>query len=170
MIKNHQLCWVHEIRKYKLSEVYKKIELKTLDRVIKDWRAFYKLMKRFRNNQTDELRKKVRSEFDRITTGVTLVKPIDDQFKRTRRNKDKLLLFFKYPQLALHNNMAENDIRERVLKRKISLQNRSIEGMQAWDLMLSLSSTCRKIGLSFWKYLRDRIYQKKRDFPPRKIN
>jgi hypothetical protein len=44
-----------------------------------------------------------------------------------------------------------------VIKRKISLQNRSIQGGQAWDLMLSLASTCRKLDLSFWRYLEDRI-------------
>jgi hypothetical protein len=57
----------------------------------------------------------------------------------------------------LHNNQAEIDIRERFIKRKISLQNRSLDGMKAWDLMLSLTSTCRKIDLSFWRYLEDRI-------------
>lgn len=157
LVKNHQLCWVHEIRKYKLCEVFKRIESETLENLLKQWRAFYKLMKRFRNNQTRELRMKVREEFDRICNIKTLVKPLDEQLARTKANRKELLLFLKYPQLPLHNNMAEVDIRERVIKRKISLQNRSLEGMKAWDLMLSLASTCRKIKLSFWKYLEDRI-------------
>ena len=90
----------------------------------------------------------------------TLVKPLDDQLKRTWENREGLLLFLKYPQVPLHNNQAELDIRERVIKRKISLQNRSLEGLKAWDLMLSLASTCRKINLSFWNYLEDRISQR----------
>jgi len=53
--------------------------------------------------------------------------------------------------------MAEIDLRERVIKRKISLQNRSLKGMKAWDLMLSLASICRKLNQSFWNYLDDRI-------------
>lgn len=157
IIKHHQLCWVHEIRKYKLCEVFKKIESETLEKLVDQWRAFYKLMKRFKNNQTQELRMKVRSEFDRICNIKTLVKPLDEQLLRTKANWKELLLFLKYPQLPLHNNMAEVDIRERVIKRKISMQNRSLEGMKAWDLMLSLASTCRKIKLSFWAYLEDRI-------------
>lgn len=160
LIKNHQLCWVHEIRKYKLCEVFMRIESGTLENLIKQWRALYKLMKRFKNNQTRELRMKVRAEFDRICNIVTLVKPLDEQLARTKANKKELLLFLKYPQLPLHNNMAEIDIRERVIKRKISMQNRSLEGMRAWDLMLSLVSTCRKIKISFWKYLEDRISMK----------
>lgn len=157
IVKNHQLCWVHEIRKYKLCEVFKRIESETLEKLVDQWRSFYKLMKRFKNNQTRELRMQVRSEFDRICNIKTLVKPLDEQLGRTKANKKELLLFLKYPQLPLHNNMAEIDIRERVIKRKISLQNRSLEGMRAWDLMLSLASTCRKLKLSFWNYLEDRI-------------
>lgn len=155
--KNHQLCWVHEIRKFKLCEVFKKVESETLDKLVMQWRSFYKQMKRYKNNPDVSQRIKIRSEFDRITRTKTLVKPLDEQLARTRKNKVKLLLFLKYPQLPLDNNMCERDIRERVIKRKISLQNRSIQGMKAWDLMLSLASTCRKIELSFWDYLEDRI-------------
>lgn len=157
LVKNHQLCWVHEIRKYKLCEVFKRIESETLENLVNEWRGFYKLMKEFKANQTQELRLKIRSEFDRICGIKTMVAPLDEQLVRTMANKKELLLFLKYPQLPLHNNRAEIDIRERVIKRKISLQNRSHKGMKAWDLMLSLVSTCRKLKLSFWKYLEDRI-------------
>ena len=157
LIKNHQLCWVHEIRKYKLSEVFKKIEFETLDKLVLEWQAFYKRMKFYKNNVSATLRIKIRSEFDRITSKKTGVKVLDEQLQRTRKKIKKLLLFLKYPQLPLHNNLSENDLRERVIKRKVSLQNRSMQGMKAWDLMLSLSSTCRKINLSFWRYLEDRI-------------
>lgn len=160
LVKNHQLCWVHEIRKYKLCEVFKRIESETLERLVSEWRSFYKLLLDFKNNQTRDLRHKIRSEFNRICSIKTLVRPLDEQLRRTRENKEGLLLFLKYPQLPLHNNQAEGDIRERVIKRKISLQNRSLAGMKAWDLMLSLASTCRKINLSFWKYLEDRISMK----------
>jgi hypothetical protein len=157
LVKNHQLCWVHEIRKYKLTEVFKKIEFETLDKLIEEWRSFYKLMKTYKNNPSSLIRVKIRSEFDRITSKKTLVKELDKQLSLTRRKIRKLLMFLKYPQLPLHNNLCESDLRERVIKRKISLQNRSVEGMKAWDLMLSLSSTCNKINLSFWRYLEDRI-------------
>lgn len=154
---NHQLCWVHEIRKYKLCEVFKRIESETLENLVAEWRKFYRLLLDFKNNTTRDLRLKIRSEFKRICEIRTLVKPLDEQLKRTWENRECLLLFLKYPQLPLHNNQAERDIRERVIKRKISLQNRSLQGMKAWDLMLSLASTCRKLNLSFWKYLEDRV-------------
>lgn len=157
LVKNHQLCWVHEIRNYKLSEVFKRIEFETLDKLVLEWRGFYNRMKEYKNNPSATLRIKIRSEFDRITSHKTNVKPLDKQLQRTRKKKDKLLLFLKYPQLPLHNNLCENDLRERVIKRKISLQNRSLQGVKSWDLMLSLASTCRKLNLSFWRYIEDRV-------------
>ena len=160
LVSNHQLCWVHEIRKYKLCEVFKRIETETLEKLLMQWRAFYKLMKRYKNNPTSILRVKIRAEFDRITKIKTRIKKLDRQLQLTRENEDKLLLFLKYPQLPLDNNLCERDLRERVIKRKISLQNRSMNGVKAWDLMLSLSSTCRKLDLSFWRYLEDRLSQR----------
>lgn len=160
LTKNHQLCWVHEIRKYKLCEVFKRIESETLEKLINEWRKFYGLLLEYKTKRTRELRLKIRSEFKRICEIKTLVKPLDEQLKRTWENREGLLLFLKYPQLPLENNQAERDIRERVIKRKISLQNRSLEGVRSWDLMLSLASTCRKLEVSFWNYLVDRIAKK----------
>jgi hypothetical protein len=157
LTKNHQLCWVHEIRKYKLCEVFKRIESETLEKLLHEWRKFYGLLQEFKLKETRELRLKIRSEFKRICFSFTLVKPLDEQLRRTWENREGLLLFLKYPQLPLQNNLAERDIRERVIKRKISLQNRSLGGLRSWDLMLSLASTCRKLNLSFWNYLEDRI-------------
>jgi len=44
-----------------------------------------------------------------------------------------------------------------VKKRKISAGTRSENGRQCRDTFLSLKKTCRKHGLSFWEYLRDRV-------------
>lgn len=160
LTRNHQLCWVHEIRKYKLCEVFKRIENETLENLVNKWRKFYGLLLRYKANASTELRIKIREEFKSICSIKTLVKPLDEQLQRTWQNREGLLLFLKYPQLPLHNNQAELDIRERVIKRKISLQNRSLSGLKAWDLMLSLASTCRKLNLSFWDYLDDRVSQR----------
>lgn len=157
LIEKHQLCWVHEIRKYKLSEVFKRIESETLEKLTRIWREFYKKLSNYKLHPTKEKRDSIRARFDQICNLKTMVKPLDEQLARTKKLKDKLLLVLRYPQLPLHNNLCENDLRERVIKRKISLQNRSIEGMKAWDLMLSLNVTCRKLNISFFDYLEDRI-------------
>lgn len=157
IVRNHQLCWVHEIRKYKLCEIFKKIESKTLEKLVNEWRKFYKLMKNYKLHPTPDGKIKIEKEFDRIVSIRTLVRPLDKQLDLTAKLKAQLLLFLKYPFIPLDNNQIERDLREKVIKRKISLQNRSWKGVRAWDLMLSLASTCRKLNLSFWAYLEDRI-------------
>ncbi|MGE3609614.1 MAG: transposase, partial [Bacteriovoracaceae bacterium] len=146
-----------EIRKYKLCEVFKKIESKTLEKLVNEWRKFYKMMKNYKRNPTPDGKIKVEKEFDRIVAIRTLVKPLDKQLDLTKKLRPNLLLFLKYSFIPLDNNQIERDLREKVIKRKISLQNRSRKGVKAWDLMLSLASTCRKLNLSFWDYLEDRI-------------
>lgn len=61
------------------------------------------------------------------------------------------------PELPLHNNLSEGDIREYVKRRKISGGTRSEDGRRGRDTFASLKKTCRKLGISFWNYLNDRI-------------
>lgn len=61
------------------------------------------------------------------------------------------------PDIPLHNNTAESDIREYVKKRKISGSTRSDIGRCCRDTFASLKKTCRKLGISFWEYLKDRV-------------
>jgi hypothetical protein len=44
-----------------------------------------------------------------------------------------------------------------VIKRKISGGTMSADGCLARDVMLGLLKTCRKLGLSYFTYLRDRL-------------
>ena len=74
-----------------------------------------------------------------------------------RRNKEELLLVLDHPYLPLHNNLSEGDIREYVKRRKISGGSRSDEGRRGRDTFASLKKTCRKLSVSFWSYLNDRI-------------
>ena len=42
-------------------------------------------------------------------------------------------------------------------KRKISAGTRSDLGRRCRDTFMSLKTTCRKLGVTFWRYLQDRI-------------
>ena len=66
-------------------------------------------------------------------------------------------MVLEHPAIPLHNNLSENDIRQYVKKRKISAGTRSDAGRRCRDTFLSLKTTCRKLGVTFWRYLRDRI-------------
>ena len=61
-----------------------------------------------------------------------------------------------HPETPLHNNGSESDIGGRVSQRKVSGGTQSELGSRARDTFASLKRTCRKLGVSFWKYLNDR--------------
>nr|WP_262298192.1 transposase [Microvirga sp. HBU67692] len=68
-----------------------------------------------------------------------------------------LLRVLERPEIPLHTNASENDLRAWVTKRKISGGTMSADGRMARDVMLGLSKTCRKLGLAFFTYLGDRL-------------
>jgi hypothetical protein len=61
------------------------------------------------------------------------------------------------PEIPLHTNGSENDIRTVVIKRKISGGTVSDAGKTARDTMLGLLKTCRKLGVSYYHFLGDRL-------------
>ena len=95
--------------------------------------------------------------FDEIFTQTTSSALLNAALKRINNNKSELLLVLERPDIPLHNNGAENPIREYVKKRKISGSTRSESGRRCRDTFTSLKKTCRKLGVSFWQYLKDRI-------------
>jgi hypothetical protein len=78
--------------------------------------------------------------------------------KEMRAHRADLLRVLERPEVPLHNNGSESDIREYVKKRKISGSTRSASGRRCRDTFASLKKTCRKLGVRFWDYLQDRIH------------
>ena len=66
-------------------------------------------------------------------------------------------MVLKRPDIPLHTNGSENDIRCQVTRRKISAGTRSDEGRDSRDAFLGLMKTCAKHAISFWDYLGDRL-------------
>ena len=77
--------------------------------------------------------------------------------ERLRANKDELLLALQRPDIPLHTNGSENDIRCQVTKRTVSGGTRSDAGGDARDAFLGLMKTCDKLDVSFWDYLGSRL-------------
>jgi hypothetical protein len=57
------------------------------------------------------------------------------------------------PEIPLHTNGSENDVRCQVTKRKISGGTRSDLGRDCRDAFLGLAKTCAKLKNAFWDYL-----------------
>ena len=62
-----------------------------------------------------------------------------------------------HPEIPLHTNGSENDIRCHVTKRQVSGGTKTDIGRDCRDAFLGLGKTCQKLGVSFWNYLGARI-------------
>ena len=82
---------------------------------------------------------------------------LDRQLARLHKQKADLLRVLDRPEIPLHTNGSENDIRAVVTKRKISGGTVSEAGKTARDTMLGLLKTCSKLGVSYYRYLGDRF-------------
>ena len=153
----HGLCWIHAERL-----VHKLIPMNELQREaiaqVRDqiW-TIYADLKAYKvapdPTQVDELKSRFTALFTQRTGYATL----DELLKRLHRHKDELLLVLRRPDVPLHTNGSETDIRDFVKIRKVSGGTRSDLGRKCRDTFASLKKTCRKHNISFWKYLNDRV-------------
>ena len=61
------------------------------------------------------------------------------------------------PEVPLHTNGSENDIRCHVTRLKVSGGTRSDVGRDCRDAFLGLAKTCAKLEIAFWDYLGARL-------------
>ena len=99
----------------------------------------------------------LRARFDRIFTRRTGYVLLDRLLARLHRHRAALLRVLERPEIPLHTNGSENDIRAFVTKRRISGGTVSEAGRIARDTMLGLMKTCAKLGISFYQFLGDRF-------------
>ncbi|WFU13319.1 transposase (plasmid) [Rhizobium sp. CB3090] len=165
-VGNHALCWVHSERLLqKLMPATAKEERSVA--LIRDlvWR-FYKALKAWKQRPSPQAIPAFRRRFDRIFTLHTGYDALDQLLTRLHRRKDELLKVLEYPHIPLHTNASENDLRTFVTKRKISGGTLSRDGLVARDTMLGLMKTCKKLRLSFFHYLGDRLGISGQTIPP----
>ena len=156
-IAEHALCWVHAERLIHKLDTFCKAHVQAKERIrARIWR-FYKNLKAYRQTPTSRCARQLERRFDAIFSTETGFATLDRLLARLRAQKDELLMVLKRPDIPLHTNGSENDIRCQVTRRKISAGTRSDEGRDARDAFLGLMKTCAKHAISFWDYLGDRL-------------
>ncbi len=156
-VEGQALCWVHSERLiYKLQPT-NAAHQKAVDliRTLIWW--FYRDLKAYKLCPDPKRARMMRARFDRIFTKKTGYILLDRQLKRLHRRKAHLLRVLDRPEIPLHTNGSENDIRSVVTKRKISGGTMSDAGKAARDTMLGLMKTCLKLKVSFYRFLGDRF-------------
>jgi hypothetical protein len=153
----HALCWIHANRAIDKIIAYTDQAQKDLESVKDQIWQLYDGLKQYKEKPKAAEKKRLEKFFDDIFTQKTASATLNAALGQIYSNKSELLLVLERPDIPLHNNGAENAIREYVKKRKISGSTRSENGRRCRDTFTSLKKTCRKLGVSFWQYLKDRI-------------
>lgn len=161
----HGLCWVHAERTIHKLNPGGALQQAAVERVRGEIWTLYRDLKAYTLQPDDARREDLAARFDAVFRQKTGYASLDLALRRLHRNREELLLVLKRPEVPLHTNGSERDIREQVIRKKISGSTRSDLGRQCRDTFLSLKKTCRKLGLSFWQYLLDRI-QGSQAIPP----
>ena len=161
---HHGLCWLHEIRHYKKLTPYLDHHKKILKKFISKLWKFYDLLSKYKENPTYNKKIYIRRRFNLLFSMVTGYGALDDRIAMTKAKMERLLVVLDHPEVPIHNNTAEIAVREGVIKRKISRGTRSEAGKIAWENMLSIMDTCRKLGVSFYEYLQD-VYSNNYSLP-----
>jgi hypothetical protein len=156
-VLRHGLRWIHAERLVHtllpLNEDHRE-DIATVRGQIWELYADLKIYKRRPHRKAQGT---LQRRFDALFSQKTRYQGLNELLKRLRQNKEELLLVLQRPDIPLHTNDSERDVRDYVKKRKVSGGTRSELGRRCRDTFISLKKTCRKQGISFWAYLNDRL-------------
>lgn len=158
-IFQHALCWIHAERKINELIPMSTLQAAAISGIRNFFWQFYADLKAYREAPNEEWKKKLGGQFDALCGTQTCFESLNQALKRIKRNKSELLLVLERPEIPLHNNLSERDIRDYVKKRKVSGGTRSEKGRRCRDTFSSLKKTCKKLGIPFWAYLVDRVFE-----------
>lgn len=153
----HASCWVHAERPLARLVPHNEVHRLVIEQVRDQIWELYKALKAYRQQPEAAQKPGLESRFDVLCDQRTGYPNVDAVLREMRSHRSDLLCVLERPEVPLHNNASETDIREYVRKRKISGGTRSVDGRRCRDTFASLKKTCRKLCVNFWTYLQDRI-------------
>ena len=153
----HAACWVHAERPLAKLVPHNEEHRAEIDKVRSQIWELYQDLKAYREKPDEAQRPLLEARFDALVEPQTGYPSINGPLKEMRDHRADLLRVLERPEVPLHNNAEESDIREFVKRRKISGGTRSEAGRRCRDTFASLKKTCRKLGIRFWDYLQDRV-------------
>ncbi len=156
---HNSLCWVHEERHYRKmigSDSKMSAEVEQIREEI--W-LLYQGLKRYKEDPSEKEHRKLSEAFEKVfkPEKPSKYQVINDRLALTYAKKNRLLCVLDRPETPLHNNSSEIGGRGAKVKCKISGGTRSDKGRNCWDTFGSLNLTCRRLGISFYDFLIDRL-------------
>jgi hypothetical protein len=157
VVGRHALCWIHAERLVHKLDTFTDLHRNAQQRIRALIWWYYADLKAYCAAPTARRRSEMRARFDRIFRRRTGFVTLDRLLARLHANKAELLTVLERPEIPLHTNGSERDIRCHVIKRKISGGTHSDHGRDCRDAFLGLMHTAAKLGIAFWDYLGDRL-------------
>src|SRR5215831_16608878 len=151
------LCWVHDGRHYQSLEPCVPQHRPHLEAFRESYWDYYRQLRAYQRTPTPEWAGQLRAQFDDLFSTVSGYEGLDERIAKTQANQANLLMVLKHPEIPLHNNSAELGARQRVRKRVVSYGPRSDLGVKAWDAMETVIATAKKLGVSGFQYICDRV-------------
>lgn len=151
-IFNHAGCWVHmerPLRKLKVSILEAEKEIEEVRDAI--WFLYDKVKEAARTQTGKE---EVHQLYDKLE-GMRSISPgVNEVIASFAKYREELLKALDHPDLPLHNNDSEMDIRGVAKRRNISGSTKSEEGKAFRDGLLTIKQTCARLGISSMGYLK----------------
>ena len=156
-VLTHAQCWIHGDRRLARLNAFNDQYQQEQDGVRERLWDYYRELKAYQAAPKQSKKAGLSARFDTIFTTTTSFTTINEVLKGIREEKAEFLRVLERPEVPLHNNVAEGDLREYVSIRKVSGGTRSDLGRRCRDTFASLKKTCRKLGVPLWDYLLDRL-------------
>jgi hypothetical protein len=153
----HAGCWVHAERPLAKLVPHNEEHRVAIEKIRTGIWELYQELKAYRLKPDASQQPVLTARFTTLVEQRTGYPSIDGVLKEMHDHQADLLRVLERPEIPLHNNAMESDIREFVKRRKLSGGTRSSAGRRCRDTFASLKKTCRKLGLRFWDYLQDRV-------------
>jgi Transposase IS66 family len=153
----HAACWVHAERPLARMIPHNEEHRLAIEGVRQQIWELYRDLKAYRQQPQPAQVPVLTARFETLCGQRTGYPSINGVLNEMREHQADLLRVLERPEVPLHNNGSESDIRDYVTKRKISGSTRSEDGRRCRDTFASLKKTCRKLGIRFWDYLQDRV-------------
>jgi hypothetical protein len=151
------LCWIHEGRHYKKLAPSSAPFRSALAEFTKQFWEYYDQLLTYPQQPSAGEQVRLATKFDTLFATVTGYRALDERIAKTALKKASLLLVLEHPEIPLHNNPAELGARQRVRKRDVSFGPRTADGAKAWDTFMTLTATAKKLSVSIYHYLHDRV-------------
>ena len=154
------LCWIHIGRHYKRLNPVVPLHQEQLNDFLRCFWEYYHKLAAYKKNPSSNQSKLLIKEFDVLFSTKTGYDDLDNRIEKNKTQKEELLVVLKHPEVPLHNNLSENGARVEKRRQDVSLQTKTDEGTKAKDTMMSIIETCKKLGISGYKFIHDRVTKK----------